>query len=94
MTRIRRRMDATIASMMCRKLLSVYGTSGNNNLSIIKLTMWPCVCVCVWQPTPKTADVTVTKIAGYVRVRILMNRYCFRIFVIHTFYATATLLNI
>ena len=36
--------------------------------------------VCVWQPTPKTADVTVTKIAGYVRVRILMNRRFFRIF--------------
>ena len=34
--------------------------------------MWPCVCV--WQPIHKTADVTVTKIAGYVRVRILMNR--------------------
>ncbi len=32
------------------------------------------VCPCVWQPTPKTADVTVTNIAGYVRVRILMNR--------------------
>ena len=32
-----------------------------------------CVAVCVWQPTPRTADVTVTKIAGYVRVRILMN---------------------
>ena len=29
-----------------------------------------CVCVCAWQPTPKTADVNVTKIAGYVRVRI------------------------
>ena len=29
--------------------------------------------VAVWQPTPKTADVTITKIAGYVRVRILMN---------------------
>ena len=27
-----------------------------------------------WQSTPRTADVTVTKIAGYVRVRILMNR--------------------
>ena len=40
------------------------------NLTIIELTMWPCV----WQLTPKTADVTVTKIAGYVRVRILMNR--------------------
>ena len=24
--------------------------------------------------SPRTADVTVTKIAGYVRVRILMNR--------------------
>ena len=33
-----------------------------------------CVAGCVMQPTPKTADVTVTKIAGYVRVRILMNR--------------------
>ena len=32
------------------------------------------VCACVWQPTHKTADVTVTKIAGYVRVRIIMNR--------------------
>ena len=30
--------------------------------------------VAEWQPTPKTADVTVIKIAGYVRVRILMNR--------------------
>ena len=39
-------------------------------LTIIELTVWPCV----WKPTPITADVTVTKIAGYVRVRILMNR--------------------
>ena len=31
---------------------------------------WPCV----WQPTPKTADVTVTKILGYVRIHIIMNR--------------------
>ena len=46
--------------------------------------------VSVWQPTPRTADVTVTKIAGYVRVRILMNRRFFRIFAIDTFYATAT----
>ena len=30
--------------------------------------------VAVWQATPKTADVTVTEIAGYVRIRILMNR--------------------
>ena len=28
----------------------------------------------VWQPIPTTADVTVTKIVGYVRVRILMNQ--------------------
>ena len=41
-------------------------------LTIIELTMWPCVWPCVLQPTPKTADVTITKIAGYVR--ILMNR--------------------
>ena len=40
------------------------------------------------------ADVTVTKIAGYVRIRILMNRWFIRIFGIHSFYATATLLNI
>ena len=60
------------------------------NLTIIELTMW----LAMWQPTPTTADVTVTKIAGYVRVRILMNRWFFRIFGIRTFYATATLLNI
>ena len=59
-------------------------------LTIIELTM----CPCVWQSTPKTADVTVTKIACYVRVRILMNRWFFRIFGIHSFCATATLLNI
>ncbi len=52
------------------------------------------VCVCVWQSTPRTADVTVTKIASYVRVRILVNRSFFsRIFGIHSFYSTATLLN-
>ena len=35
-----------------------------------------CVCMwlAVWQPTPRTVDDTVTKIAGCVRVRILMNR--------------------
>ena len=32
------------------------------------------MCARVWHPTPITADFTVTKIAGYVRVRILMNR--------------------
>ena len=41
------------------------------------LCVCACVCACVWQPTPRTADVTVTKIAGYVRVRILMNRSFF-----------------
>ena len=33
-----------------------------------------------WQPTPTTADVVVAKIAGYVRVRILMNRWIFFVF--------------
>ena len=47
-----------------------------------------------WQPTPTTADVTITKIAGYVRVRILMNRGFFsRNFGIHSFYATVTLVT-
>ena len=46
------------------------------------------------RPTPRTADVTVTKIAGYVRVGILMNRWFFRIFGIHCFSITAHLLNI
>ena len=46
--------------------------------------------VAVWQPTPKTADVTLTTITGYVRVCILMNRW---FFCIHSFYDTATLLN-
>ena len=32
--------------------------------------------VCMWQPTPRAADVTFTKIAGYVHVRIPMNQ-CF-----------------
>ena len=72
------------------------------NLTIIELTMWPCVCdracVCACvracETAPITADVTVTKITGYVRVRILMNRWLFRIFGIQCFYATATLLNI
>ena len=31
-------------------------------------------CVCVWKSAPRTADLTVTKIAGFVRVRILMNQ--------------------
>ena len=52
--------------------------------------MW----LAVRQLTPKTADVAVTKIAGYVRVRMLMNWWFFFVFFgIHSFYATATLLN-
>ena len=31
-------------------------------------------CQCVCKSTPRTADVTVTNISGYVRVLILMNR--------------------
>ena len=33
-----------------------------------------CLSMCVCKSTPRTADVTFTKITGYVRVRILMNR--------------------
>ena len=67
----------------------------NPHLTIIELTMWLAVCVCatVWQSTPRTADVTVTKIAGYIRVLILMNRWFFRIFGIHTFYACGSLMQ-
>ena len=36
--------------------------------------MWLAGHVCVWKSAPRTADVTVTKIAGYVRVRILVKR--------------------
>ena len=46
-----------------------------------------CACVwgvCVWEPTHIAADVTVTKIAGYVRVRILMNRWFFLAFILFT----------
>ena len=42
----------------------------NSSLTIIELTHR----VCVWQPTPRTADLTVAQIAGYVRIRIHMNR--------------------
>ena len=48
----------------------------------------------MWQPTPKTADVTVTKIAGCSRPYSHESVIFFsRIFCIHSFYATATLLN-
>ena len=33
------------------------------HLTIIELAMW----LCVWKSAPRTADFTVTKIAGYVR---------------------------
>ena len=87
--------ELSYANYNCYKVLKIYTLHCHGNyLTIIELTMWPCVCACVrvWQPTPKTADVTVTKIAGYVR--ILVNRWFFHIFGIHGFYATATLLNI
>ena len=50
------------------------------------------VRVCVWQSTPRTANVTVTKIAVYVRVRILVNRCFFRIFafIVFKFLSTFT----
>ena len=51
----------------CTELLYTY------NLTIIELAMWLAGRVCVWKSAPRTAYVTVTKIAGYVRVRILMN---------------------
>ena len=55
--------------------------SGRNvmyiNRTIIELRCgWPCM----WQSTPRTADVTVTKIAGYVRACILTNRWFFSYF--------------
>ena len=51
-----------------------------NNINIIELTMYVAGCVAVCQPTPRTADVTVTKIAGYVRVHIVMKRWFFSYF--------------
>ena len=59
-------------------------TSNYNRAS--GLAVWPCV----WKPTPITADVTVTKIAGYVRVRILMNLWFFVFLVFILFYAMTT----
>ena len=50
------------------------------------------VCVCVWQPTPRMADVTVTKTADMLCSRPHSHEsVIFGIFGIHT---TATLLNI
>ena len=57
----------------CYILMYIYQTWDKQciiYLTIIELTMWLAVCVCVWQSTPRTADVA--KIAGYVRVRIFM----------------------
>ena len=48
--------------------IAIKATSNHNRANDV--AVWPRV----WQPTPRTADVTVTKIAGYVRVRIFMNR--------------------
>ena len=53
------------------KLLHRKCDSNTSNI-IIELAMW--LSVCVWTSAPRMAYVTVTKIAGYVRVRILMNR--------------------
>ena len=47
-----------------------------------------CGRVCVWKPTARTADVT--KITGYVRVRILMKQWFFRILGIHIILCSAT----
>ena len=55
-------------------------SSNYNRTNDVAVCVAVCVWPCVWQPTPKTADVTVTKIAGYVRVRILMNRLFFLVF--------------
>ena len=57
------------------------GSYKSQYLNIIEVIMYH-VCLI---DNSKTADVTVTKIAGYVRVRILMNRWFFRIFGIHIF---------
>ena len=52
--------------------------------------------MCVWQPTPRTADVTVTKIAGYMFASAFswIGDFFLSNFAINAFYATATLLNI
>ena len=41
------------------------------SINIVSYIFWTCV----WQPTPRTADVTVTKTGGYVCARILMTRW-------------------
>ena len=61
------------------------------HLTIIELTMWLADWqsgrLAVWQTTPRTSDVTVTKIAGCVLVRILVNRlfvFVFLAFILFT----------
>ena len=49
-------------------------TAGKQQTIILNYNRASDVCVWVCKSTPRTADVTVTKIAGYVRVPILMNR--------------------
>ena len=57
------------------------------HLTIIELTAWLAGWPCVWQPPPAQADVTVTKIAGYVRVRVLINPCVFSYFW-HSYFLT------
>ena len=61
---------------LCCSELAQMALERNTSLSNYNRAIDVCVavCACVWQQTPRTADVTVTKIAGYDRVRILMNR--------------------
>ena len=55
--------------------LGQYVTSALTHLQhLIELEIHVAGWQCVWKSAPRTADVTVTKIAGYVRIRILMNR--------------------
>ena len=76
-------------TLLCTECLvsasaQVFNADVWHNLTIIELAMWLCGCLsawpCVWQSTPRTADVVVTKLAGYVRLRILMNRRFFFVF--------------
>ena len=69
----------------------------NTNLTIIELTMWPCLWPCVrvcsnrllkWLMSPSPISQVMFASA------ILMNQWFFHIFGIHSFYATVTLLNI
>ena len=62
--------------MTCVLLLIDADLDRQIHQTISELAMRVCVrlSACVCKSTPITADVTVTKIAGYVRVRILMNR--------------------